>query len=107
MRFLARFVGLVTLAGAFAAALIDGARWIADGAWAPMSTGAALYWISPKILNGAQSFVESRLGVWAWNDVLVKALLAPTFVALTLMSALLFLVSRRPAPEIGRSSRDR
>ena len=107
MRFLARFIGLIALAGAFAAAVIDGARWIAGGTWAPISTGAALYWLSPKALAQLQSFVESRLGAWAWNDVLVRALFVPTFVALTLVSALLFLLSRPPPPEIGRSSRDR
>ncbi len=107
MRFLARFIGLIALAGAFAAAVIDGARWIVGGSFAPTSTGAAIYWLSPKALASIQSFVESRLGAWAWNDVLVRALLAPAFVALTIVSALLFLLSRPPPPEIGRSTRDR
>ncbi len=107
MRFLARFIGFIALAGAFAAAVIDGARWIVGGSFAPTSTGAAIYWLSPKALASIQSFVESRLGAWAWNDVLVRALLAPAFVALTLVSALLFLLSRPPPPEIGHSTRDR
>ncbi len=107
MRFLARFFGLIALAGAFAAAVIDGARWVLGGTFAPTSTGAALYWLSPKALAVAQSFVESRLGPWAWNDMLVRALLAPAFVPLTLLSAVFFLVSRPPPPEIGHSSRDR
>ena len=84
MRFLVRFVGLLALAGAFAAAVIDGARWVVDGTFAPTSTGAAIYWLSPKALATVQTFVESRLGAWAWNDVLVRALLAPAFLALTL-----------------------
>jgi hypothetical protein len=107
MRFLARFMGLLALAGAFAAAVIDGARWVVGGAFAPTSTGAAIYWLSPKALAAVQTFVENRLGPWAWNDVLLRALLAPAFVALTLLSALLFFLSRPPAPEIGHSSRDR
>jgi hypothetical protein len=107
MRFLARLIGVIALAGAFAAAVIDGARWIAAGDWAPTSTGAALYALSPTALAGAQSFVESHLGAWAWNDVLFRALLAPAFVVLTILSALFFIVSRTPPPEIGRSSRDR
>jgi len=106
MRFLMRFIGLIALAGAFAAAVLDGARWIANGAWEPMSTGAALYRISPSALDHLQAFVEARIGAWAWNDVLVKALLTPAFLALTILSALLFFVSRPPAPIIGRSSRD-
>ena len=107
MRFLARFIGLIALAGAFAAAVIDGARWVVGGTFSPTSTGAAIYWLSPKALAGLQAFVEGRLGAWAWNDVLLRALLAPAFVALTLVSALLFLVSRPPTPQIGHSSRDR
>ena len=107
MRFLARFIGLIALAGAFAAAVIDGARWVVNGTFDPTSTGAAIYWLSPKALAGAQSLVESRLGAWAWNVVLVRALLAPAFIALTLLSAVLFFVSRPRPPEIGHSSRDR
>jgi hypothetical protein len=106
MRFLARFIGLLALAGAFAAAVLDGARWIANGTFAPTSTGAALDWLSPKGLAAAQRFVESRIGDWAWNDVLSKALFAPAFAALVLVGALMFLASRPPPPEIGRSSRD-
>ncbi len=107
MRFLARFIGLFALAGAFAVAVIDGARWVMGGTFAPTSTGAALYWLSPKAVNGLQSLVESRLGPWAWNDVMVRALLAPAFLALTIVSALFFFISRPRPPEIGRSSRDR
>ena len=107
MRFLARFIGLMALAGAFAAAVIDGARSIADGSFAPTSSGAALYWISPKALAGLQAFAERRIGPWAWDPVLVRLLLTPAFVSLAVASAFLFFVSRRPPPEIGRSSRDR
>jgi hypothetical protein len=107
MRFLARFIGLVALAGAFAAAVIDGARSIAAGVFAPTSSGAALYWVSPKALASLQALVESRFGQWAWDGVLVRMLLAPAFVSLAALSALLFLISRRRPPEIGRSSRDR
>ncbi len=107
MRFLARLIGLMALAGAFAAAVIDGARSIAAGTFAPTSSGAALYWLSPKALAGLQALVENRFGAWAWDGVLVRVLLAPAFVSLAVVSALLFLVSRRRPPEIGRSSRDR
>jgi hypothetical protein len=107
MRFLARFIGLVALACAFAAGVLDGARWIANGAWAPTSTAAALDWLSPKALPAAREFVASRLGAWAWNDLLAKALFTPAFASLVILSALLFLVSRPPSPEIGRSTRGR
>jgi hypothetical protein len=107
MRFFARFVGLVALACAFAAAVVDGARWVVNGNFAPTSTGAAIYWLSPKALASLQAVVEGRVGVWAWNEVLVRALLAPAFVALAIVSGLLFFLSRPPPPEVGYSSRDR
>jgi hypothetical protein len=107
MRFLARIIGLIALAGAFAAAVIDGARSIAIGDCALTSTGAALYWLSPKALAGVQASVENRLGAWAWNDVLVRVLFAPAFITLAILSLALYLVSRPPRPEIGRSGPDR
>lgn len=107
MRTFARFLGLMALAGAFAAAVIDGARWIADGTLSPTSAGAAIYWLSPNALPAAQNFVESKLGAWAWDKVLVRALLAPVFVDFTILSAILFLLSRPPPPEVGHSTRDR
>ena len=110
MRFVARFIGLIALAGAFAAAVLDGARWVAAGDWAPTSTGTALYFLSPRALAGAQSFVEGHFGAWgpwAWNNVLVRALLAPVVLDLVILSAILFILSRPRPPEIGRSTRDR
>ena len=107
MRFLARFVGLLALAGAFAAAVLDGARWIANGAFAPTTTAAALDWLSPKVLAAGRQIVEAKLGAWAWHDLVAGALIAPLFATLTLVSALLFLLSRPPRPKIGRSARDR
>ena len=105
MPFLARVAGLLALAGAFAAALFDGARFLADEAWTPASTGAALDWLSPGALAAARVFVERRLGAWAWNGLVAKALTAPAFAALTAAGTLLFLLSR--PPETGRSSRNR
>ncbi len=106
MRFLARILGLIALAGAFAAAVLDGARLIANGAWAPTSTGAALDLLSPRALAVARAFVETWLGAWAWNDLVANALIAPAFAVLIAVGALLFFLSR-PPPETGRSSRDR
>ena len=99
-------LGLIALAGAFAGAVVDGARWVAAGTWDPTSAGAALYWLSPKAVVNAQSFVETRLGAWAWDNLLVRALLAPAFVDLTILSALLFLVSRKRSGDSVGSRRD-
>jgi len=47
LRFLLRALGLAALAGAFAAAVMDGARSIANGAVALSPTGTALARLSP------------------------------------------------------------
>ena len=95
MRFFVRFLGLMALAGAFVAAVLDGARWIANGAFAPMTAGALLGDVAPRAFANAQNLVEARLGPKAWEDVIVRALSAPLFVYLTALSALLFVLSRR------------
>ncbi len=107
MRWIARFFGLLALAGAFAAAVLDGARWLANGIFAPTSTGDALEWLSPRTLGTARRFVDQRIGGWLWNDVVMPALVFPFFAALIVIGALLFILSREPPPLIGRSTRDR
>ena len=47
LRFLLRALGLVALAGAFAAAVMDGARSIANNALSLAPTGAALARLAP------------------------------------------------------------
>lgn len=106
MRLLVRFLSLVLLALAFASALVDAARFVAAGAWEPMSAGAALYRLSPHALAALQTLIEGKLGAWAWSGVFVRALMTPAFVALAGLSALLFLLSSPRAPLIGQSSRD-
>ena len=95
MRLLARFLGLMALAGAFAAAVLDGARWIANGAFAPTTAGAALGDLAPRAIANARTMVEVRLGAWAWDDLAVRGLAAPIALYLAALSALLFVLSRR------------
>ena len=99
MRLLARFLGLMALAGAFAAAVLDGARWIANGAFAPTSAGAALDALSPKAIANAHNLFEAKLGSWAWEHLMLRGLGAPLFLYLTLVSALLFVLSQRRRPD--------
>ncbi|MBV9288016.1 MAG: hypothetical protein JO288_09355 [Hyphomicrobiales bacterium] len=95
MRLLARFLGLITLAGAFAAAVLDGARWIANGAFAPTTAGAALGDLAPRAIASARTVVEARLGAWAWDDLVVRGLALPVSLYLTALSALWFVLSQR------------
>jgi hypothetical protein len=106
MRFLLRFLGLVFLAGAFAAAVVDGARSLAASQILLTSAGVALYWAFPNAAARFQVFVETRISPLLWDPVLLHVLLAPAFVDLGCLGAFCFLVARPPAPQIGHSSRD-
>ena len=107
LRFIVRLLAFLSLAGAFAAAVIDGARSIGAEQLALTSLGVTLYWAAPAKLALLQPYVESKLGRAAWDPILLTVLKAPTFLVLVVLGfGLLYLVRRRPAP-IGHSSRRR
>ena len=106
MRFLLRFLGLIFFAGAFAAAVVDGARSLAASQILLTPAGVALYWAFPKGAARFQTFVETQIHPLLWDPVLIHVLLAPAFLDLAVVGALCFLVARPPAPQIGYSSRD-
>jgi hypothetical protein len=106
MRFLLRFLGLIFFAGAFAAAVVDGARSLAASQILLTPAGVALFWAFPRAAARFQTFVETRVHPLLWDPVLVHVLLAPAFLDLALIGGLCFLVTRSPAPQIGYSSRD-
>ena len=107
-RFLVRFCGLMLLAGAFAAAVVDGARSLADQRVELTSMGRALDYAFPSKFPLLQPFVEQRLRQpLLWDPVLLDILSAPAFVVLALLGLILFYLVRRRPPAIGASSRGR
>src|SRR5580698_1831896 len=107
MRLIGRFIGLALLAGAFAAAVIDGARSIAASHLTLTPLGATLFWAFPNKMPLLQPFVERQIHPLLWNPVLYNVLLAPSWAALGVAGfALLYLLRKRPPP-IGYSARDR
>jgi hypothetical protein len=93
LRFLVRALGLVALASAFAAAVMDGARSIANNtlSWTPL--GATLARLAPakfEQLPAAAAKIHPKL----WDPVLIDVLWAPTSVALAVVGiALMALAS--------------
>ena len=81
LRFLARTLGLIALAGAFAAAVVDGARSIANNAWSLTPLGAALGRIAPAKL-AALPALAGRISPKLWDPVLIDVLYVPTFLVL-------------------------
>jgi hypothetical protein len=106
-RLFLRVLGLVMLAGAFAACVIDGARSIADSRLSITPLGAAAYWAFPTKFPLLQTFVERQIHPLLWDPILLNLLKAPTWVALGLLGAALLYAMRRRPPPIGHSNRSR
>lgn len=107
IRFLLRLVGLILLAGAFAAAVIDGARSLALQQLTLTPMGLALDFAFPNKFPLLQPFVEKRLHPLLWDPVLVTILSAPAFVDMAALGALIFYLTRPRRPIVGVSSRAR
>ena len=105
-RLLGRLIGLALVAGAFAAAVIDGARTIAASRLTLTQMGQTLYWISPTKLGALQSVVQ-QIYAPLWDPVLLNILRAPSWVVLGVVGAALLYLLRRRARPIGHSDRDR
>ena len=106
-RLLFRFVGLILLAGAFAAAVIDGARSLAAQQVVLTPMGATLAYAFPSKFPLLQPFVEKRLHPLLWDPVLLDILSAPAFLDLAVLGFALIYLVRPRAPTVGFSSRAR
>src|SRR5690349_18847302 len=95
LRFLTRALGLILLAGAFAAAVMDGARSIANSAWSMTPLGTTLAHVAPA--KSAQlPALAAKIHPKLWDPVLIDILWAPTSVVLAVVGvALVALASVR------------
>jgi hypothetical protein len=107
MRFICRLIGLALLAGAFAAAVIDGARSIAASRLIVTSLGSTLYAAFPNKMPLLQPFIERQIHPFLWNPILYHVLLAPNWAVLGLVAVILLYALRKRPPPIGYSERDR
>ncbi len=93
LRLLFRLLGLLTLSGAFAAAVIDGARTIADQRLEMTPLGATLGFLLRDKFAALPAMV-ARIHPKLWDPVLLSVLYAPTFVALAILGVALMLLTR-------------
>ena len=94
LRLLVRTVGLLSLVGAFAAAVIDGARTIADSQLTLTPTGAVLARPFPAKFAELEPFVRTKIHPFLWDPILLKILYAPAFLDLAVFGLFLVAVSR-------------
>ena len=104
MRLLFRLVGLLLLAGAFAALLVDGTRSVAAGSVAVLSFGRTLMSIAPDVFQKLRLVVEAKLPM-LWDPVLVTVFLMPTWVVFGVIGLALLATTRPPPPMVGYSRR--
>jgi hypothetical protein len=106
-RLLARLLAFLLIAGAFAAAVIDGARSIGADQLLLTPLRVTLYWAMPLRFPLLQPFIENKFGLFAWDPLLLICLKTPTSAVLALAGALLIYLARRRPPTIGYTSRKR
>ncbi|MCB0285087.1 MAG: hypothetical protein KDE57_00435 [Calditrichaeota bacterium] len=80
MRVIVRWIGVWLLAGAFVALVVDGVKWLANGAITSTPLGQFLYWLSPGALNLSQAVVERYTLPVLWDPVMIFVLNLPIWV---------------------------
>jgi hypothetical protein len=106
IRFAFRLVGLALLAGAFAAAVIDGARSLADQKLELTSMGVALATALPSKFELMHAYIVKHTPL-LWDPVLINVLYAPATLDLAVLGAALFYLARRRAVPLGATRRGR
>ena len=101
MRFLLRFIGLLLLAGAFVAAIIDGTKSIAAGGFERTTFGQTWDNIHQESKPAVKAFLDRRAGPWLWKSGIQVVLDQPTWLVLGGLGTVLVLLGRKKAPLIG------
>jgi hypothetical protein len=91
-RFLVRLIGLIALAGAFAAAVMDGARSIANDALSITPLGAALARLAPAKFEQLPA-LAAKIHPKLWDPVLLDLLYIPAAVALAVVGIILVAIA--------------
>lgn len=104
IRLFFRFVGLLLLAGAFVALVVDGTRSFAAGGVAIVPLGRILPLLSPEALLKLRGLIEPHVPL-LWDPVLVSLLLLPSWIVLGITGIVLLALTRPRRPKIGYARR--
>jgi hypothetical protein len=100
-----RFLGLLLLAAAFAALVVDGTRSIAGGALSLAPFGQTMLWLLPSKFASVKAAAQHALPPFFWDSVMVHVLHMPTWVVAGGLGVLLMLLTQKRRPKIGYSNR--
>jgi hypothetical protein len=102
IRFVLRFVGLLSLALGFIFLVYDGTKSIADQTIYISSVGSTWSNIHQSSLTALQPEVELRAGAWVWQGLVQPYFLdQPVSLVLAVIGAILILLGRKKKPLIG------
>lgn len=99
LRMLIRFLGLILLAGGFAALIVDGTRSLAGGELRVTPLSKSAHDLFPLKMQALQLTIEQHVP-HLWDPVIATLLLAPLSLTLTGLGALFIALSqksRRPS----------
>ena len=101
IRFLFRLVGLLALAVAFIALVLDGTKSIAGNKIVVTPLGQTWTDLHSTSLQLLEAGVTRHLAEWLWNPVLLNVLTSPTWLVLGVLGVVLLLLGRKKKPLIG------
>jgi hypothetical protein len=105
IRFLLRFVGLLTLALGFIFLVYDGTKSIADQNLYITRVSDLWAAVHEQSLAQVRPTVE-QIAIWLWDPIVQTILMAPTWAVLIVFGAILLLLGRKPRPLIGYARGD-
>jgi hypothetical protein len=101
IRFLFRFIGLISLAAAFILLIYDGTKSIAGNRLYLTSMRTLWELINAASLQKLRPAIEPYAGGFLWDPVMTSILAAPSWSLLGGFGILLLLLGRRKRPLIG------
>lgn len=105
VRFALRFFGLLIMATAFAALIIDATRSISAKSLVVTQLGQTAASFAPVKFAALQEAVKTHAPPLLFDPILVNFLQLPIWLVIGAFGALLFWLAREPEPKIGYSSR--
>ncbi|MGI8525956.1 MAG: hypothetical protein ACR2K5_07195 [Pseudolabrys sp.] len=101
IRFLLRFIGLLSLAAGFILVIYDGTKSIAGNFVSITSVRTLWETINAASLQNLRPLIETNLGAWAWDPAFAGFLTAPSAAVFFLIGIVFILLGRKRRPLIG------
>lgn len=102
MRFLIRFLSLLSLVAAVMAGVLDAIQSVAANQVLLTPATITLEGLMPGSVAAFETTVRTHLPGWAWDGVMAPILAQPAFVVLLALSFLLWIIGYRRQPAAGR-----